>query len=165
MDLDTRPRVTQEDGLNRGRLIFRDEAQIKKQMDEMYKAGASVIVGGGFILVAALAMRVLFGYLLFLVVILIGSLGFYTQWAIYLREPRLGLYTNGIQINSAFRRIFVRYSQIDRLELDLQPRGANVYLTTKALSISRVRVPLFVIGKDGYKYLEAQRRGSQPTAA
>ena len=165
MDLDTRPEGTQEDGLNRGRLIFRDEAQIKKQMDEMYKAGAGCIVAGGVILAVALSTRVLLLFLPFLAVILIGFLGFYTQWAIYLREPRLGLYTNGIQINRAFSRIFVRYSQIDSLELELQPGGANVYLTAKTVAKNRVRVPLFVIGKDGYKHLEAQRRGSQPTAA
>lgn len=77
----------------------------------------------------------------------------------------MGLYTNGIQINRAFSRIFVRFSQIDRLEFELQPGGANLYLTAKEVSKNRVKVPLFVIGKDGYQYLEAQRRGSQPTAA
>ena len=165
MDLHRRPEGIQEDGLERGRFIYRDEEKIKKLMNEMYKAEATCIVGGGAIIITAIFTGLLVLYLLFLAVILIGFLGFYTQWAIYLREPRLGLYTNGIQINRAFRRMFVRYSQIDRLELDLQPGGANVYLTAKTVAKNRVRVPLFVIGKDGYGYLEAQRKISQPTAA
>ena len=149
----------------RGPLAYRDEMEISKRLKKTRNIGImSLIICGlpiTLILFGAVLYPMLFLFLLALVLFFSERI---IDKEIYFGDPRMGLYDNGIQINTISDKIFIRYDQIERLERKRIAGIPYISILIGQKSAEKVKIPLFVIGQDGLQFLvEKLKKNSSVT--